>query len=269
MSRAQYTTWPLTVFLLPWQTWQTLLQTTGWSPCGSSKETVFFGYRIHCWATQFPQLKTFEKWQTRICSHLRHKVPSNCLYPGPPCRAVRFTGTLRGRQAFLASGTPGMNRRCSGASYLAACISLRYLTMQKTTQSHVEIDDLDKLHSNISLRKIPKPSKPQLKNIQSSKFSTRTRHFFAVKKGGGCLDQWAHSLTFQHGMCHAGNRVSTNSREPWVPSGKEVTSMLHPGKIASVVGLVWLVCGGGVATQKDPVPTLAGTTALTDHSIKG
>lgn len=122
---------------------------------------------------------------------------------------------------------------------------------------------MDKLHSNISLRKIPKPSKPQLKNIQSSKFSTRTRHFFAVKKGGGCLDQWAHSLTFQHGMCHAGNRVSTNSHEPWVPSGKEVTSMLHPGKIASVVGLVWLVCGGGgghakgEAIQMDPVPTLA------------
>lgn len=69
--------------------------------------------------------------------------------------------------------------------------------------------------------------------------------------------------------------MSTNSREPRVPSGKEVTSMLHPGKIASVVGLVWLVCGGGGghekggAIQMDPVPTLAGTTALTDHSIKG
>lgn len=51
--------------------------------------------------------------------------------------------------------------------------------------------------------------------------------------------------------------------------------MLHPGKIASVVGLVWLVCGGGgghtkgEAIQMDSVPTLAGTTALTDHSIKG
>lgn len=179
---------------------QTLLQTKGWSLCGSSKETVFFGYRIHCWATQFPQLKTFEKWQTRICSHLRHKVPSKCLYPGPQCRAVRLTGTLRGRQAFLASGTPGMNRRCSGTSYLAACISLRYLTMQKTTQSHVEIDDLDKLHSNISLRKIPKPSKPQLKNIQSSKFSTRTLHFFAVKKGGGCLGPLTY-LSAQHVPC--------------------------------------------------------------------
>lgn len=56
---------------------------------------------------------------------------------------------LRGRQAFLASGTPGMNRRCSGISYLTACISLRYLKMEKATWSHVEIDDLDKLHLNI------------------------------------------------------------------------------------------------------------------------
>lgn len=137
-----------------------------------------------------------------------------------------------------------MNRRCSGTSYLAACIFLRYLTMWKATWSHVEIDDSDKLHSNIFLRKIPKPSKPQLKNRHSSNFSTPTLHFLLLKKGG-ILISGPHSLTFQHGMCHAGNLVSTNSHEPWVPSGKEVTSMLHPGKIATVVGLMWLVCGGG------------------------
>lgn len=135
-----------------------------------------------------------------------------------------------------------MNRRCSGTSYLAACTSLRYLKMEKATWSHVEIDDLVKLHSNISLRKIPKPSKPQLKNIQSSKFSTQ--------KGGGVLISGPHSLTFQHAMCHAGNLLSTNPREPRVPSGKEITSMFHPRKIATVVELVWLVCRAGVATQK-------------------
>lgn len=113
--------------------------------------------------------------------------------PGPQCRTVRLTGGLRGRQAFLASGTPGMNRRCSGTSYLAACISLRYLKMEKATWSHAETDDLDKLHLNISLRKIPKPSKPQLKNIQSSKFSTQILHFCCQKRGG--LDQWA-TLTY-------------------------------------------------------------------------
>lgn len=87
----------------------------------------------------------------------------------------------------------------SGTSYLAAYISPRYLKMEKATWSLGETDDLDKLHSNISFRKILKPSKPQLKNIQFSKFSTLTLHFCCQKRGG-CLDQWA-LLTYL-AACH-------------------------------------------------------------------
>lgn len=145
---------------------------------------------------------------------------------------------------------------------LASLHSLGYLKMWRATWSHGEMVWIISIQTFLlALMKIPKPSKSQLKNRLSSKFSTMTPHFCCQKNG--VLTSGPHSPTSWHATCHAGNLVSTNSRESQVPSGKQITSMLHT---LARLPQTWNLCGmfagkgshaKGGAIQMVPIPTLA------------